>query len=142
MSSWINNFDDFWAKRRTIAKVLRNTQEETTYQWNWPANRKNNSICVEHCNDPYTHKPLTFKEGIHLIAEALELYSQSDWNFKPQGSFESATFEVYLLDPRTKAQRIYVKLAVKENVQIRNFKTGETFVGIRVKLWSFHPPRK
>ena len=142
MSSWINDFDHFWANRRSIAKVLRNTGEETTFQWNWPANRKKNSICVEHCNDPYTGRPLTFKEGIHLIAEALEVYKQSDWNFKPQGSFESATFEVYLLDPRTKAQRIYVKIAVQENVKIRNFKTGEIFTGIRVKLWSFHPPRK
>lgn len=142
LSSWIDNFDDFWEKRGSIARVLRNTTEATSFQWNWPANRRDNSICVEHCDDPYTGRSLSFEEGMHLIAEALENYKKTDWNFKQKGEFESATFEVYLLDIRTKAQKIYVKIAVKENVLLRNLVSGETYTGTRVKLWSFHPPRK
>ena len=144
MGAWVDTFSDFWSKRRKIAKVLRNTQEATEYQWNWPANRQDNSICIEQCNDPFTNRPLTYNQGIHLIAEALETYRETDWNFKPKGTFDSATFEVYLLDPRSRAQRIYVKIAVMENAKVRNKTTGDFFPDLRtrVKLWSFHPPRK
>lgn len=144
MGAWVDTFGDFWVKRRKIARVLRDTQEATEFQWNWPANRQDNSICIEQCNDPFTNKPLNYIQGIHLIAEALETYRETDWNFKPQGTFDSATFEVYLLDPRSRAQRIYVKIAVMENAKVRNKTTGDFFpdLRIRVKLWSFHPPRK
>ena len=144
MGAWVDTFSDFWSKRRKIAKTLRDTQEATEFQWNWPANREDNSICIEQCNDPLTNRPLTYKQGIHLIAEALETSNQTDWNFKSKGTFDSATFEVFLLDPRSKAQRIYVKIAVMDDAKVRNKLTGDFFPNprIRVKLWSFHPPRK
>ena len=143
MSAWIDTFSDFWDKRRQIARVLQNTTEATEYQWNWAANRGGNSICIEQCNDPYTNRPLTYKQGIELIGEALESYGEKDWNYKPKGDFESATFEVFLLD-KYRAQRIYVKIAVMENAMVRNKITGDFFPEprIRVKLWSYHPPRK
>lgn len=140
--TWINNFDMFWQKRRAIAKILRNTSPETEFQWHWVAERRDGGVCVEQCNDPYSNRPLTFRDGIHLIAEALEIYRQADWSFKPKGTHESAVFEVYLLDPKSKAQRIYVKIAVLENSDIMNPVSRKFYKGTRIKLWSFHPPEK
>lgn len=141
-SKWINNFDDFWQKRRAIAKILRNTSPETEFQWNWVASRNDGNVCIEQCNDPHSNRPLTFKQGIHLIAEALEIYRESDWHFKEKGDYPSAAFEVYLLDLRSRAQRIYVKIAVLENANLMNPLSRQPYRGTRIKLWSFHPPEK
>lgn len=144
MGAWIDTFSEFWAKKREISRVLLNTQEATEFQWNWPANRRDNSICIEQCNDPFTNRPLTYKQGFNLIADRLETSRETEWKFKPKKTYDSAVFEVYLLDPRSGAERIYVKIAVLDNAKVRNKITGEFFpdLRMRVKLWSFHPPRK
>lgn len=140
--TWINSFDAFWQQRRAIAKILRNTTPETEFQWGWVAERRDGGVCIEQCNDPYSNRQLTFKSGIHLIAEALEIYRQDDWRFKEKGSFESAAFAVFLLDPRTKAQRIYVKISVLQNGDVVNPVSRKFYKGTRIKLWSFHPPEE
>ena len=143
MGYWVNKFEEFWNARSHFAQILRNTSPETEYQWNWVSNRTDGRICIELCNDPLTNRPLTFKDGIFLIADALENYRQTDWQFLPKRTEDdSAAFAVYILDPRSRAQRIYAKIAVKRDTNIINSITGDAYVGDRIKLWSFHPPTK
>ncbi len=151
INEWINTFDDFWLERRNIAKILLSPSDETRTQWYWKANRRENKINIEQCDDPFTGRQLTAKDGVRLLGETLELYKENQWNHKPKVEktkngeeifHQSAVFETFIVDPRSKAERIYVKFAVVKNAVCYNPTIGETYNGTRVQLWSFHPPEK
>lgn len=136
-----------------LAKILREHKPEFRFQWLWFADRKKRDehINITACQNPYSRSGdyLRQEQGFELIADALTDYAQRDWHFKPKREIknnqeienDSAVFEVYIKDNQG-IEKIYVKIAVYENATLINLRTNKTFIGDRVKLWSFKHPRK
>ena len=151
-SRFINNFQDFLAKRVPLAKILREHKPELKFQWFWLADRskREENINITACRNPFSRSGdfLRQEQGFELLADALSNYAARDWEFKPKIeskdgrkiTHESAVFAVFIKD-NMGIDRIYTKIAIQENANMINLRTNQSFRGDRIKLWSFKNPR-
>lgn len=146
MSCWVNDFEEFWARRNEWADVLENPIE-SSFQIEF-VDRDQGKVNLSLCNHPFTQQPLSDLDSFLLLANALRTYPKNKWNFKPKVSkvrdyggnfktFESAVFYTQIINNGNN-KNIYVKIAINKDFKMLKISNRKKIIVHRVKIWSYH----